>query len=106
MSSYDQPQQYNFEPGPPGGPHPPQPPPAQYPHAQPAYAQPGHGGQPAPPPGAYGGQPPQQPPGGYVPMPPPQPQPRRRGAIVLASLLSVALIAAIGAFVFFKFVWT
>lgn len=105
MSSYEQPQQYNFEPGGPQPPH--QPPPQQ---APPPYApQQGYGGPPVPPPppGAYGGQPPQQPPGGYVPMPPPQqPPPRRRGTIVLASVLSVALLAGIGAFVFFKFVWT
>lgn len=108
MSSFNHPQQYNFDPGPgapPGGAQPPQygPPLQQPPYGQqPPYAQ--------PPPGSYGGQPPHQPPqpppGGYLPTPPPGPAPRRRGAIVIASLLSVVLVAAIGAFVFFKFVWT
>ncbi|WP_162181800.1 hypothetical protein, partial [Glycomyces tenuis] len=50
--------------------------------------------------------PPFQPPGGYAPMPPGPAPRRRRGPVILASVLSVALVAAIGAFVFFNFFWT
>ncbi|MCH7232039.1 hypothetical protein L0U85_14410 [Glycomyces sp. L485] len=90
MSSYNGPQQYNAGPEPgPYGPQQPRP----YVEQQP------------PPPNA-GGQPPYPPPGAYTPMPPPPPRPRRRGTVVLASVLSIALLAGIGAFVFFNHVWT
>lgn len=99
MSSFNSPQQYNVEP-PPGAGAPP--PPYQQQPQQGYTPQPG-----GPPPGAPGGgQPPFQPPGGYAPMPPPGPRPRRRGPVILATVLSIALVAAIGGFVFFKFVWT
>ncbi|GAB3649292.1 hypothetical protein [Glycomyces tarimensis] len=93
MSSYGNPQQHNIDPG--------QPVPQQpYGYQPQAYV------EQAPPTANAGGQPPYQPPGGYTPGPPPGPRPRRRGPIVLASVLAVALVAAIGAFVFFQFVWT
>ncbi|WP_199040586.1 hypothetical protein [Glycomyces salinus] len=118
MSSYNNPQQYRFEPnGQP--PQPPQQPPPQYQHqpyqqpGQPQYQQPPPGPPPvqpyvegAPPVAPGGGQPPHFPPGAYTPAPPPPPRPRRRGRVAIASILSVALLLGVGAFVFFQFVWT
>jgi hypothetical protein len=114
MSSDANPQQY---PGPPGGPaYQPaaaqQPPPPHYQQSPPpAY-------QPAPPqqqpvpyvePGApyqqgAGGQPPYLPPGAYVPVPPPPPRGGRGAKVAVAAILSVVLLAAVGAVVLFKFV--
>lgn len=90
MSSHHDPQHYHIDP--PRQPYPPQQP------IQP-YVEPG-----ALP--ATGGQPPYQPPGGYAPTPTPPPSPRGRATVLIASILSVALLAAAGAFVLLKFVWT
>ncbi|GAA1686667.1 hypothetical protein GCM10009830_37700 [Glycomyces endophyticus] len=114
MSSDASPQQY---PGPPSGPqYAQQPPPGAYPPPQGAY-QPPPGdyhqpqqpvpyvepGAPLPPQGA-GGQPPYLPPGAYVPGPPPPPRGGRGAKIAVATILSVVLVAAVGAVVLFKFV--
>lgn len=87
-----------------------QPPPQYQPQPPPqAYQQPGYQPQPyveqGPPPGA-GGQPPYLPPGAYVPAPMPPGGPRRgRGAkVAVAAILSVVLLAAVGAVVLFKFI--
>ncbi|GAA2293605.1 hypothetical protein GCM10009853_056960 [Glycomyces scopariae] len=60
-------------------------------------------GVPLPPQGA-GGQPPYLPPGAYVPVPPPPPSGGRGAKVAVAAILSVVLIAAVGAVVLFKFV--
>ncbi|WP_112140852.1 hypothetical protein [Glycomyces dulcitolivorans] len=106
MSSDANPQ-YQQYPGPPSGPaygSPPaqQPPPGAYqPAQQPVpYVEPG---APYPQQGG-GGQPPYLPPGAYVPVPPPPPRGGRGAKVAVAAILSVVLIAAVGAVVLFKFV--
>lgn len=106
MSSDGNPQYY---PGPPSGP-------PGYPQQQPPYQpqQPGYGPAPQPyveqgvplaPHQGAGGQPPYVPPGAYTPVPPPPPGRGGRGAkIAIASILSVAVLLAVGAVVLFKFV--
>ncbi|RRR97574.1 hypothetical protein [Glycomyces terrestris] len=115
MSSDANPQQY---PGPPSGPAygspgPQQPPPGAY---QPQQSPPGAYQPQQSPQGAYqpvpyvepgapqAGQPPYLPPGAYVPVPPPQPRGGRGAKVAVAAILSVVLIAAVGAVVLFKFV--
>ncbi|GAB3219578.1 hypothetical protein GCM10027447_02720 [Glycomyces halotolerans] len=108
MSSYNDPPQYNVDPSAPQPPHPPRQPHYGPPAQQPPYGQPPVQPYVEHPPhqGAAGGRPPYPPPGGYTPMPPPPPEPRKRGRVLIASILSVALLLGIGAFVFFQFVWT
>jgi hypothetical protein len=98
MSSDANPQ-YQQYPGPPSGPqYAQQPPPGAYQPAQqpvPYIESPQQGG---------GGQPPYLPPGAYVPVPPPPPRGGRGAKVAVAAILSVVLIAAVGAVVLFKFV--
>ncbi|PRY56200.1 hypothetical protein [Glycomyces artemisiae] len=98
MSSQPSPPPYQ---GPPSGP------PYQQPPAPQQYYQPGPA-QPVPyveagAPGAPG-QPPYLPPGAYTPAPPPPPRGGRGAKVAIATILSVVLLAAVGAVVLFKFV--
>ncbi|HEX2144724.1 MAG TPA: hypothetical protein VHG10_09470 [Glycomyces sp.] len=102
MSSDANPQQFPGDAGPPPPQYQQQPPP-------PGAYQPPQGYQPQPyveqgvPMQQAGGQPPYQPPGAYVPVPVP-PSGRGRGPkVALAAILSVVLLAAVGAVVLFKF---
>jgi hypothetical protein len=94
-----QPPQYPMQPPPQA--HQPQPPGAY----QPSAYQPQPYVEQAPPTGA-GGQPPYLPPGAYVPASPPPGGPGRgRGPkVAVAAILSVVLLAAVGAVVLFKFI--
>ncbi|MFB9661012.1 hypothetical protein ACFQS3_15305 [Glycomyces mayteni] len=104
MSSQPSPPPYQ---GPPSGPQYPQ---YQQSPAPQQYYQPGPAPQPVPyvEPGAPqapgGGQPPYLPPGAYTPAPPPPPRGGRGAKVAVATILSVVLLAAVGAVVLFKFV--
>ncbi|NUQ87358.1 MAG: hypothetical protein HOQ43_02695 [Glycomyces artemisiae] len=98
MSSQPSPPPYQ---GPPSGP-PYQQPPAPQQYYQPGPAQPVpyvEAGAPQAP-----GQPPYLPPGAYTPAPPPPPRGGRGAKVAIATILSVVLLAAVGAVVLFKFV--
>ncbi|MCC3762924.1 hypothetical protein K3N28_07545 [Glycomyces sp. TRM65418] len=88
-----QPPQYHQQPPPQAY----QPPPPQGAYEPQPYVEPGS-------PSGAGGQPPYLPPGAYVPSPMP-PAGRGRGPnIAIAAILSVVLLAAVGAVVLFKFI--